>query len=452
MNTRSTKKWHYDLILRFRYLSRIARAVTLRILLKVCLPFFALEKHLRSINDDSPKKILLIVIGGLGDCLLFDSLFRRLKEKWPESRIDVLTGCFEDMWERIDSIDNIIYFTPTKFKTPWAYVLLFHTIYHINYDIVAEGIAMVPQRGIYPIFTSLVFEASRAPIRIGRKNTGQHARIRPSQPGFIGRHEMFESARPKAKASNSHKNHLLTHIIEPLPPNNRPYHESAIVFEPLNIAYSRKKNEPLLQSDPSKDRWAEKLLREQWAAKEDIIVGFTTETTRQIKSWPIENFLSILQWGIDDNFKFVMLGLAPQFSSSPFRKILSSELLDLTSKTTLGELIAIIHQCDVFLSCDTGPSHIAQACRVPTIVLFGPTNEKEFGPFDHDRHTLILPPGNLNCRPCTLGPCIKDQSCVCSIRPEVVYNELVNKVRNRSIQKDQFGPNERKRPRTLCVV
>jgi ADP-heptose:LPS heptosyltransferase len=416
------------------------------------LPFFALEKRLHSINDDCPKKILIIVIGGLGDCLLFDSLFRRLKEKWPETRIDVLTGCFEDMWERIDSIDNIIYFTPTKFKTPWAYVLLFHTIYHVNYDIVAEGIAMVPQRGIYPIFTSLVFEASRAPIRIGRKTTGQHARIRPSQPGFIGRHEMFESAQQKAKTSNSHKNKLLTHIIEPLPPNNRPYHESAIVFEPLNIAYFRKKNEPRLQSNSSKDRWAEKLLRKQWAAKEDIIVGFTTETTRQIKSWPIENYVSIFRWGIDDNLKFVMLGLASQSALSPFQEIPPKNLLDLTGKTTLGELIAVIRQCDVFLSCDTGPSHLAQACRVPTIVLFGPTNEKEFGPFDHDLHSLMLPPENPNCRPCTLGPCIKTFSCVCSIQPEVVYNELKKKVLYRPAHKNQPEAGQKKSPGVLCVV
>jgi ADP-heptose:LPS heptosyltransferase len=152
---------------------------------------------------------------------------------------------------------------------------------------------------------------------------------------------MFESAQQKAKTSNSHKNKLLTHIIEPLPPNNRPYHESAIVFEPLNIAYFRKKNEPRLQSNSSKDRWAEKLLRKQWAAKEDIIVGFTTETTRQIKSWPIENYVSIFRWGIDDNLKFVMLGLASQSALSPFQEIPPKNLLDLTGKTTLGELIAV---------------------------------------------------------------------------------------------------------------
>jgi ADP-heptose:LPS heptosyltransferase len=446
---RSLKKWHYALILRFRYLSRIVRAELLRILLRICLPFFALKKSLRPPENGYQKKILIIVIGGMGDCLLFDPLFRRLKDKWPKSRIDVMTGCFEDMWQNVGSVDRLIFFTPTKFKPPWAYVSLFHAIYQGSYDIVAEGIAMVPQRGIYPVFTSLVFEASRAPIRIGRKTTGQYARVRPQRPGFIGREEMTELCRPN---KNTHKNRYLTHIIEPMPPNKRPYHESAVVFESLKIPFYRKKDEPRLQPNPPLDKWAAKLLRQQWATKDDIIVGLTVETTHPIKSWPIENFLSILRSGIDHNFKFVMLGLAPQSSSSPFREIPNSELLDLTAKTTLGEMIAIIRQCDVFLSCDTGPSHIAQACRIPTIVLFGPTNEKEFGPFDSAIHTLILPPGNPNCRPCTLGPCIKDQSCVCTIRPEVVYSELIQKVRNLPAQKEHPVPSEIKRPCTLCII
>ena len=446
------KKWYRECTLKFRYLSRIIRAKTLRVFLSLCLSFFALEKRFNPVIKDQKKRILIIVVGGLGDCLLFDPLFRRLKEKWPGSQVDVLTGCFEDMWKRLDSVDNLMFFTPDKLKTPWAYALLFRIIYRKSYDIVAEGIAMFPLRGIYQVFTSLIFEASQSPIRIGRKNTGRYAMLRPRELGFIGREEISEMVKMKAAEKKIPENHYLTHIIDISPPDLRQHHESSKIFEPLGLSYHRKNDEPRLRPNPSLDKWAENLLRSQWASKDDIIVGFTVETTRRIKSWPMENFVSVLQCGVSNKIKFVMIGLAQQPSTSLFNKFTEENLLDLSGKTKLGEMIAIINQCNVFFSCDTGPSHIAQACRVPTVVLFGPSNAMEFGPFDRELHTLILPPGDLKCRPCVLGPCIKGKSCVHSISPEIVYQELMQKVRQFPTIQHKPAPQFTKQPTVLCVI
>ena len=41
--------------------------------------------------------------------------------------------------------------------------------------------------------------------------------------------------------------------------------------------------------------------------------------------------------------------------------------------TSIRDLAAIIEQCDVFITIDTGPFHIAQALDVPTVGLFGCT-------------------------------------------------------------------------------
>lgn len=446
------KTWNHENTLKFRYWSRVFRAKTLRVFLKGCLFYFTLEKRFHPVYKGQEKRILIIVVGGLGDCLLFDPLFRRLKEKWPNSRIDVLTGCFEHMWERLESVDNIMYFTPNNLKTPWEYALLFRTIYRNVYDIVAEGIAMFPTRGIYPVFSSLIFEASQAPIRIGRENTGRYAQLRPVYRGFIGSNEMSKKAGIKTGKKELQENPYLTHIIDLSPPDRRQYHESAQIFKSLGLSYHRKKDEPRLQPNPPLDRWAEKLLRHQWASKDDIIVGFTIETTRIIKSWPIENFISILEWGIRDNMKFVLLGLDQQPSTSLFKRFPREELLDLSGKTSLGEMISIIRQCNVFLSCDTGPSHIAQACRVPTVVLFGPSNEREFGPFDRELHTLIVPPMNLKCRPCVLGPCVQGKSCMQSIKCETVYDALLQKVRQFQTHQHKIATQHTKSPNVLCVI
>ncbi len=449
---KGVKKWYRESTLRFRYLTRITRANALRIFLRLCLPLFALEKCFNPVIKEQGKKILIIVIGGMGDCLLFEPLFRCLKEEWPNTRVDVLSGCFEAMWERLPFVDNLMFFTPQKFKTPLAYASLFRIICRNSYDIVAEGIGMVPNRGIYPIFTSLIFEASRAPIRIGRANTGSHALLHPRDNGFIGQEEMSKMAKMKVSKMEPQKNPYLTHIIELSPPDQRQHHESSQIFQSLGVSYHRKKDEPRLQPNPSLDLWSERLLRSQWASKDDIIVGFTVETTRRIKSWPVENFVSILEWGISENLKFVMIGLVQRPSTSPFKRFPPENLLDLSGKTSLDEMISIISQCNIFLSCDTGPSHIAQACRVPTIVLFGPSNEMEFGPFDRELHTLILPPKDLDCRPCVLGPCIKGKSCVHLITPDAVFQEMIEKVRNLQARQHKPASEYKKSPHVLYVI
>lgn len=437
----------------YKYLTRSTRAWLMRLFLKSLIPFFALEERIHPPENHKGKRILIAVFGGLGDCLLFDTLFRRVKEQYPDAQIDVLTACFEEMWERIASIDRLIYFKPFGFKPPWKYARLFRTIYRNHYDIAAEGIAMISLGGIYPIFTSLVFEASRAPIRIGRPNTG-------FLPGLYSRNSIFgfcdtrmlPPSQKKRRPQTERKNPYLTHVIELVPPEERDYHESAKVFEPLNMPFYRNKTEPVLAALPEKDQWARDYLRSRWAGETDIIVGFTIETTRMIKSWPVINFLNILEWGIEDRLKFVMLGLHKNDPHSPFKDFPDENLLDLTGETTLGEMIALISNCDVFLACDTGPAHIAQACRVPTIVLFGPSNELEFGPFDLDFHTLILPPDTNGCRPCALGPCFMDQSCICRIEPETVYQEIETTIHRLNEDDRRFKRKPHRPPAVICTI
>ena len=443
---------YHSVKLHYKYLSRRLLALLMRCFLRLLVPIFSLEKHVRPIAPDHHKKILIIVIGGLGDCLLFDTLFRRLREKWPEARIDILTGCFEDLWERIGSINHLIYFKPSRFKSPWKYAGLFRTIYRNRYDIVAEGIAMVPPRGIYPIFTSLVFEASRAPIRIGRMNTGRLPALRPGSMGFSNAAGMPHIGERVPTNQPGASNPFLTHILALQPPDKRSYHESAKIFEPLGLQYTRKKDEPRLECHPQLDCWARNLVRRHWAAEEDLVVGFTIETTRQIKAWPPENFLNIVNRGLAEKFKFVMLGLQSNPLGSPFRRLAGKSLLDLTGKTSLGELISVIRHCDLFLSCDTGPAHIAQALQVPTIVLFGPSNEAEFGPYDCERHSLILPAVHFGCRPCVLGPCIMGKSCIHEIDPETVFQELSRKAAGLQRRRHALEIEPHQPPTVLCSI
>jgi len=418
------------LSVRLHYLSRVARALALRGFLRACLGLFSLEGRVRPVRGRPGMRVLIIVIGGLGDCLLFDPLFRRLRERWPGARVDVFTACFPQLWERLESVDRVHLFPLGGRRGPCAYFSLFRALYRGRYHIVADGISMVPRRGIYPILSSLVFQATRAPVRVGRELVGHRVLLHPRRLRKIhGEKIPVAGGTAPGRVETPRGNPYITHAIRPCPPQRRDGPVCAEVLAPLGIPFHRNPDEPRLGPDPVRDRRAERRLREGWARAGETVVGFTTETTHPLKAWPEPFWLEVLERGAREGLRFVRMGLGRTRPGSCFPGIRGGSLLDLCGSTDLGEMLALIRACDLFLSCDTGPAHVAQAFGVPTVVLFGPSNEREFGPVDRARHTLILPPGELPCRPCVLGPCVRGGSCVREIRPDQVFQALMHAVR-----------------------
>ncbi len=72
----------------------------------------------------------------------------------------------------------------------------------------------------------------------------------------------------------------------------------------------------------------------------------------------------------------------------------------LAGQTTLAELAACLEQCDLLVSNDSGPMHVAAAVGTPVVALFGPTVEGFGFVPPGDRHRILS--RDLLCRPCSL--------------------------------------------------
>ncbi len=70
----------------------------------------------------------------------------------------------------------------------------------------------------------------------------------------------------------------------------------------------------------------------------------------------------------------------------------------------LRKLAAIIASCDVFVSNDAGPMHIAAATGTPTIGLFGPGEDNIWFPYNPSAGHIALRK-NVPCHPCHLDFC-----------------------------------------------
>jgi len=75
-------------------------------------------------------------------------------------------------------------------------------------------------------------------------------------------------------------------------------------------------------------------------------------------------------------------------------------VLNLTGKTGMEDLMALIKSLKLFITNDSGPMHIAVAFGVPVAAIFGPTT-RELGFFPYGRNNIVLEE-ELGCRPCAL--------------------------------------------------
>jgi heptosyltransferase II len=76
---------------------------------------------------------------------------------------------------------------------------------------------------------------------------------------------------------------------------------------------------------------------------------------------------------------------------------------NLAGKTSIQELINIISQLSLFITGDSGPMHLAASFKIPTIAIFGPTNDDETSQYGFNKGIIVKK--NLDCQPCMQRSC-----------------------------------------------
>lgn len=76
---------------------------------------------------------------------------------------------------------------------------------------------------------------------------------------------------------------------------------------------------------------------------------------------------------------------------------------NLAGKMTLKELSALIEGSECLICVDSVPLHIASATKTPVVALFGPTSDKNWGPWMHPQSRVVAQ--SSSCRPCFMDGC-----------------------------------------------
>ncbi len=145
----------------------------------------------------------------------------------------------------------------------------------------------------------------------------------------------------------------------------------------------------------------------------------------QAKRWPARHWATLARLLCDELGAVVTLTGAPNEAplASDVARMAERPLLNLCGQTSLPELKALLAECDLVISGDSGPMHIACALGKPVIVLHGPTDPAISGPTTSDAVVLRL---GLWCSPCydasATAECrFGNPSCMKELAPSMVF-------------------------------
>jgi lipopolysaccharide heptosyltransferase II len=98
--------------------------------------------------------------------------------------------------------------------------------------------------------------------------------------------------------------------------------------------------------------------------------------------------------------------------------------VNVSGQTTLGAFVSFIARCDLVISNDGGPIHIAASQGVRTVSIFGPVDPIVYGPYPRTSQHQVVYKADLPCRPCyhqfKLPPCPYERACLTEVGPSDV--------------------------------
>lgn len=89
----------------------------------------------------------------------------------------------------------------------------------------------------------------------------------------------------------------------------------------------------------------------------------------------------------------------------------------LNGRTSLETLMGVIAESSLMLTNDSGPMHISAALGVPTVAVFGATDDVVTGPYGARVRVVKQP---VDCSPCMLRECPIDHPCMTQVSAESV--------------------------------
>jgi heptosyltransferase-2 len=339
------------------------------------------------------KKILVMRYRFIGDTVLTVPFLRNLREAFPHSRIDLMIEPFSGrVIEGCPYVDRVI---PFEFKTIHTYsaatergkftgyLHYWRLIKNERYDA-----AFVLKRSLS---SALIVRAAGVPRRIGFATEGRGMLLTDRVP-------------------YRHDQHEVENFLDCLRAVEAPVRSSDLELWPAREGDERVKAI---------------FTRAGWKA-DDLKIVIHPAASLPAKQWPLERFASVMRV-LRDKYQARFIYTGAPGDSGLYREIEKQgpfNGLDLCGVTDLRENISVYKAANLFFGVDSGPMHMAAAAGLPVVALFGPTDERKWGPWGRGHVVLTK---RLSCYPCKPHKCA-DNACMKLIAAEEAIEAVEQKL------------------------
>jgi len=190
------------------------------------------------------------------------------------------------------------------------------------------------------------------------------------------------------------------------------------------LGWEAPSRDPVLRAGSESVTRARSLLSAKGIEDHDLLVGLSPGAAYgPAKRWPVERFAAIgdraiREWGA----KVVIIGTEKEKElGETLVSAAAPGVVNLCGMTMLGDALALIQRCQVFVSNDSGLMHVAAALQVPTVAIFGSTDSVATGP--RGKNSTIVKQ-NMECSPCLKPECPVGYRCLLAVQPDDVWRAM----------------------------
>lgn len=270
-------------------------------------------------------KILITLLGRIGDMILLTPSFNLIKEKYPDSRIDVIASRHNYIIPKLNPNVNVVYVYDKKFLNVIKLVIKLKLEYYDYYIDPKDHFS----RESY-LFSRIV----KAKTKIGFNREG---------------YSNFDFQIDNSEA------------------NRNIFHSARIMkaFKPLGIHIPEVLPKPILFEDPNSIRYVENHFPK--FSEHPRIALLNISASKDYRMWGVENWKRFIDEFSRRNIYFIV-------SSEPRHKNLANELVGNHSMVfpsrNINDIISLVRNVDIVITPDTSIVHIASAWDKPTFALF----------------------------------------------------------------------------------
>ena len=364
-----------------------------------------LLKH-TTINESEINNILIVKLDHLGDVILTIPAMKMIRDKFPKANITLLCGNYaKAIAERVPYIDDIVTFD----------------FFNERSENGQRQFTQEELKELKKVCTSKEFDLA---IDLRRH---------PETRGVLD----FTNAKYKIGYWFYQNNYDFLTTCVKIPDNVHDKKGPAGIVKPHITAQVCHMVRSVFEGAPNEIPEIELKLKESdnkvfekhsQLLNNSNIICIHPGTGAPVRQWPLEYYAELCNLFIEkDNSTILLVGSKAErgLADLVYNRINKKEnVVMLCGEIGLGEFLAVLPKCKLFIGNNSGPSHMAGVSKVPTLVTFsGQVSPYEWQPIG-PKTALIRT--DMDCAPCSLGrpeQCCWDLECLRFIKPETVYEE-----------------------------